>query len=144
MAEHHIHVHIHGSQPDNNEQALVGLASAGKQAQAQSAYELSQQLTNQTQSLPAASINTAQASELATAILAGAIIGRKRGETSKETAVEVAKDILELIVEQFDAEPEAHAVVAAATIAAGYLSHGRGVYQKLTIAERAVEAYSLI
>lgn len=124
--EHHIHIH---------------LSSQGKQAAAETVAQAAQ---NQ-QAAPMQSLMTSvQVSDIATAILAGAIIGRKRGETSKETAVEVAKDILELIVEQFDAEPPAHAVLAAATIAAGYLQHGRGAYQKRTIAERAVEAYSLI
>lgn len=130
MAEHHIHVHIHGSQPDNNEVGLQALASAGKQAAAQNV------VPDQTQAAQPVEYTTA-----ATAILVGAIIGRKKGETSKETAVEIAKDIVALFLES---ELAGAYLIAAAHVAAGYLMHGSGHYKKSTIAERAAEAVSLI
>ena len=124
--EHHIHIH---------------LSSAGKQASA----EVVAPAETQAAPAPANLHEHDQASHVADAILVGAIIGRKRGETGRRSAVEVAKEIVELMLIQLgEADGDAYEIVAVAHIGAGYLMHGSGLYQKQTIAERAVEAFRLI
>lgn len=138
MAEHHIHVHIHGQQPDNNEVALQALASAGKQAAAQAPQgwgSVGTDTGDQTQGTNTLADNALRV--VLIGIMAGAFIGREKGELSKETSADLASQIADRIIERLGSTPQL--ATAAAHVATGYIYHGQGNYKLSTIANRACE-----